>query len=89
MATVNFSVPDDVKRAFNEAFAGQNKSAVIAELMREAVARAERKTRSRAAIERILKRRPSMPVVDARAVRKALRDRPSVKIVVDFAGRGR
>ena len=39
--------------------------------MREAVARAERKTRSRAAIERILKRRPSMPVVDARAVRKA------------------
>jgi hypothetical protein len=77
MATVNFSVPDDVKQAFNEAFAGQNKSAVIAELMRKAVARAERKTRSRAAIERILKRRPSMPVVDAKAVRKAREtDRP-------------
>ena len=25
MATVNFSVPDDVKQAFNEAFRGQNK----------------------------------------------------------------
>jgi hypothetical protein len=35
MATVNFSVPDDVKEAFNIAYQGQNKSAVIAELMRE------------------------------------------------------
>ncbi len=41
MASVNFSVPDDVKQAFNDAFDGQNKSAVIAELMREAVERAE------------------------------------------------
>ena len=39
MATVNFSVPDDVKNAFNEAFAGRNKSAVIADPMREAVER--------------------------------------------------
>jgi hypothetical protein len=29
MATVNFSVPDDVKRAFNETFAGENKNAVL------------------------------------------------------------
>lgn len=71
MATVNFSVPDDVKEAFNEAFEGQNKSAIVTELMREAIARAERKTRSRAAIERILKRRPSMPMVAAKALRKA------------------
>jgi hypothetical protein len=71
MATINFSVPDDVKEAFNEAFEGQNKSAIVTELMREAIARAERKTRSRAAIERILKRRPSMPMVDAKALRKA------------------
>ena len=40
MATVNFSVPDDVKEAFNEAFEGQNKSAIVTELMREAIARA-------------------------------------------------
>ena len=40
MSTVNFSVPDDVKEAFNATFAGQNKSAVIADLMREAVQRA-------------------------------------------------
>ncbi len=39
MPTVNFSVPEDVKDAFNTAFEGQNKSAVIADLMREAVER--------------------------------------------------
>jgi|GEM_PF-6412853 len=37
MATVIFSVPDDVKEAFNRAFAGKNESAIVAELMREAV----------------------------------------------------
>lgn len=37
MATVNFSVPDDVKQAFDEAFGDRNKSAIIAELMRAAV----------------------------------------------------
>ena len=41
MSTVNFSVPEDVKEAFNTAFDGQNKSAVIADLMREAVERAQ------------------------------------------------
>jgi predicted nucleic acid-binding protein len=54
MPTVNFSVPDDVKRAFNAAFDGQNKSAVIAELMREAVARVEQRRVHEAAVTRIL-----------------------------------
>ena len=57
MATVNFSVPDDVRDAFNEAFKGRNKSAIIAELMREAVDRFRRRRRSHEAIERILVRR--------------------------------
>jgi hypothetical protein len=63
MATVNFSVPDDVKDAFNLAFEGQNKSAVIADLMREAVGRAQRRLRHRSAVDRILARRPDLPVV--------------------------
>ena len=37
MATVNFSVPDDVKAAFDKAFGDQNKSSIIADLMRRAV----------------------------------------------------
>ncbi len=45
MATVNFSVPDEVKAAFDKAFAGQNKSAVVAELMRRAVHEAEQRRR--------------------------------------------
>ena len=49
MATVNFSVPDDVKEAFNRAFAAENKSAVIARLMREAVDEVERQRQRQAA----------------------------------------
>lgn len=63
MATVNFSVPEDVKEAFNEAFKDQNKSAIIAELMREAVERAKRKQRSHQAIGRILERRKHAPAM--------------------------
>jgi len=37
MATVNFSVPDEVKEAFDKTFGDHNKSAIIAELMRRAV----------------------------------------------------
>jgi metal-responsive CopG/Arc/MetJ family transcriptional regulator len=37
MATVNFSVPDDVKMEFDKAFGKQNKSSIIADLMRRAV----------------------------------------------------
>ncbi len=76
MATVNFSIPDKVKQVFNAAFAGRNKSAIIAELMLRAVE--EQRTReSRAkAIDRLLARRSAKrPVTDAniRAARKQLR----------------
>ncbi len=63
MPTVNFSVPEDVKDAFNAAFEGQNKSAVIADLMREAVARAQARRRHHSAVDRILARRANAPHV--------------------------
>jgi metal-responsive CopG/Arc/MetJ family transcriptional regulator len=71
MSTVNFSVPEDVKQAFNEAFQGQNKSAIIAELMREAVERFERKQRHHQAIARILVRRKNAPKVAEEEIRAA------------------
>lgn len=71
MSTVNFSVPDDVKEAFNNAFEGQNKSAVIADLMREAVERVQARKRGQSAFQRILKRRLSAPRVSEAQVRKA------------------
>lgn len=71
MGTVNFSIPDDVKEAFNTVFDGQNKSAIVAQLMREAVERAELKERSRVAITRILQARPQAPVRSAKTLRAA------------------
>ena len=71
MPTVNFSVSDDVKERFNAAFAGQNKSAIIADLMLEAVERAKRKQRSHVAIKRILSRRETAPTITAAALRKS------------------
>jgi hypothetical protein len=71
MATVNFSVPDEVKDAFNETFKDKNKSAVITELMREAVERAQRKQRSHEAITNILERRARMKRIAAEAVQSA------------------
>lgn len=68
MATVNFSVPEDVKQAFNAAFEGHNKSAVMTQLMREAVARVEEQRRREQAARRILGRRPQAPVLTAAEV---------------------
>lgn len=73
MSTVNFSVPEDVKTAFNITFEGQNKSAVIADLMREAVERAQSQQRNMDAFQRILARRkraPSVTVAQLRAARE-------------------
>ena len=50
MPTVNFSVPEDVKLTFNTTFDGHNKRAVIAELMREAVERAQGRQRAQLAV---------------------------------------
>lgn len=69
MATVNFSIPDDVKEAFNETFKGRNKSAIIADLMREAVERVRRREQSQAAIREILKRRRGRESVSDEEIR--------------------
>jgi metal-responsive CopG/Arc/MetJ family transcriptional regulator len=71
MATVNFSVPEDVKQAFNTAFQGQNKSAIIADLMREAVERTQHQQRQSEAIDRILERRKHAPPITEEEFRAA------------------
>lgn len=74
MATMNFSIPDDVKERFNEVFADANKSAVVTRLLQDAIEQAECKRRSDEAIRRILKRRPKGPAVSTDEILK-LRDR--------------
>ena len=54
MATMNFSIPDEVKERFNQVFANANKSAIVARLLEQAIEQAERKQRSDAAVQRIL-----------------------------------
>jgi len=53
MATMNFSIPDDVKEAFNKTFEGENKSAIVTRLMVQAIEEAERSHRSRNFVERL------------------------------------
>jgi hypothetical protein len=71
MATVNFSVPEDVKRLFNETFAGENKSAIIARLMRDAVEERRRADRRSRAIDALLDLREELEPVTAEQVSQA------------------
>jgi hypothetical protein len=71
MATVNFSVPEEVKEEFNRVFARENKSSVIARLMMQAVEeRRLQKQRSRA-IDSILRRRRTQKPVTNEEIRAA------------------
>ncbi|MGH8585348.1 MAG: hypothetical protein ACREWE_03920 [Gammaproteobacteria bacterium] len=74
MATMNFSVPDDVKERFNRTFAGTNKSAIVTALLQEAVERAECKARSDGAIARILSGLDERPVVSQAEIEDARAD---------------
>ena len=71
MSTVNFSVPDEVKEAFNATFEGHNKSAIVARLMMQAVEEEERRRERRKAMARILKRRGAARPVSAARIRTA------------------
>jgi hypothetical protein len=71
MATVNFSVPDEIKDAFNKTFAGKNKSAIVAELMKRAVQEEKQRKRQARAIDRLVERRESKRPVSMDAFRGA------------------
>lgn len=71
MATMNFSVPDEVKKAFDRAFKGRNKSAVIAELMRRAVAEADLQKRRAELFRSLTARRSRRPAAGTDAIRSA------------------
>lgn len=77
MATVNFSVPDDVKNAFNKTFKNQNKSAVIADLMRQAVEDARASRKRRKSIDQLLSmRHPLEPMTQGEFRRLREQGRP-------------
>ncbi len=77
MATVNFSVPDDVKAEFDKVFGGENKSAVIAELMRKAVAEVRLRKRREAIFRTLTQRRAARPSLsDAQILASRATGRP-------------
>jgi len=71
MATVNFSVPDDVKMEFDKAFGEQNKSSIIADLMRRAVRERKLHLRRERLFRQFRVARTSRPTFTSEEVRKA------------------
>jgi hypothetical protein len=71
VATVNFSVPDDVKKAFDRAFRNTNKSAIIADLMRRAVAEQELRKQRAQLFRQLTERRRLRPKAGNEAIRTA------------------
>lgn len=71
MATVNFSVPEEVKEAFNKTFSGENKSAIIARLMSEAVEQAMRQQQREEAFRLLTERRKLRPPMTDKEIREA------------------
>lgn len=53
MSTVHFSVPNDVKDAFNRTFEAHNKSVIIADLISKAVSEAEAQTHRKEAFRNL------------------------------------
>ncbi len=77
MATVNFSVPDDVKVEFDKAFGDQNKSSIIADLMRRAVRERQLQIRRSRVFRQLSSARAGRPSVSGKEIRKArAADRP-------------
>ena len=74
MATINFSVPDDLKREFQETFRNENKSSIIADLMRQALEDRRRRERRSRAVDALLDFRWRQEPVPASAVAEARED---------------
>jgi len=77
VATVNFSVPDEVKEAFDKAFGDQNKSSIIAGLMRRAVRERQLKLRRERLFRQLGAMRASRPLFTAEQIQNTRSaDRP-------------
>ncbi len=77
MATMNFSVPEEVKKQFDKVFAGKNKSAVLTQLMQQAIEGRKREDQRKRAIDHLLAMRQQAQPVTTKATRQArLQGRP-------------
>ena len=79
---MSFSIPDDVKAAFNKAFEGENKCAVVTRLMVRAIDEHARWRRSHGFVERLREIRAQSQIVSENEIRRARKPSP-MKLVVD------
>jgi hypothetical protein len=70
VATVNFSVPDEVKAAFDRAFGDENKSSIVAELMRRAVRERQLQAKREKLFRQLGAARLSRPGVTSEQIKK-------------------
>jgi hypothetical protein len=71
MAAVPITIPEEILEIFEEAFKGQDLSAIVANLMREAAERAQQRKQQNDAIDKILELRAQTPPVSPEAIRAA------------------
>ncbi len=71
MATVNFSVPEDVRQEFNHLFENENKSAILTRLMQQAIEERKQQQRRQLAIDKILQLRATQAPVSATDIEQA------------------
>ncbi len=83
MATVNFSVPDEVKAEFDKTFGDQNKSSIIAELMRRGRARASAPDQAKPRVPPIEQRASKPAFLQQRRGAQGALCRPSMIVVLD------
>lgn len=71
MATVNFSVPEDVRQEFNHLFENENKSAILTRLMQQAIEEKKQQQRRQLAIDKILQLRATQAPASAADIQQA------------------
>lgn len=72
MATVNFSVPDDIRQEFNQLFEKENKSAILTRLMQQAIEEEKKQQQRRQmAVDKILQLRATQTPVSAADIEQA------------------
>ena len=71
MATINFSVPENIRQEFNELFEKENKSAILTRLMQQAIEEKKQQQRRQLAIDKILQLRNTQGPVSADEISQA------------------
>ena len=71
MATMSFNVPEEVKKQFDKVFAGKNKSAILTQLMQQAIEEQKRVGGRKRAIDHLLALREKAPRVRDKEIRLA------------------